>query len=100
MSSNKGSHERSIPPRWVPLERAAAFLGMNTAALRKTLERRATRASDGGTEASLDGVRARKFGRLWRVKFSEAWCGPVSARLMLESGHRESDRNDQKGGLS
>jgi hypothetical protein len=99
MSSNKGN-ERTTPPRWVPLERAAAFLGMNTAALRKAFERRATRASDGGTEASLDGVRARKFGRIWRVKFSEAWCGPVSARLMLESSHRESDRNDQKGNWS
>ena len=98
MSSNKGN-ERTTPPRWVPLERAAAFLGMNTSALRNALERRATRAADGGTEASLDGVRARKFGRLWRVKFSEAWCGPVSAR-MLQSGHRESDRNDQKGNWS
>jgi hypothetical protein len=49
---------------------------MNAAALRKTLERRAVRAADGATEAALDGVRARKFGRLWRVRFSEAWGLP------------------------
>ena len=45
-------------------------------ALRKTLERRAARAPDGATEAALDGVRARKFGRNWRIRFSEAWGGP------------------------
>lgn len=61
---------------WVSIERAAAHLGMGAAALRKALERRAARAADGGTEAALDGVRARKFGRLWRVRFSEAWGLP------------------------
>jgi hypothetical protein len=54
---------------------------MSAAALRKTLERRAVRAGDGATEATLDGVRARKFGRLWRIRFSEAWGSPASARL-------------------
>jgi len=49
---------------------------MNAAALRKTLERRATRGPDGATEANLDGVRARKFGRTWRVRFSDAWGLP------------------------
>ncbi len=61
---------------WLPLERAAAHLSMNAAALRKTLERRATRGPDGATEANLDGVRARKFGRTWRVRFSDAWGLP------------------------
>ncbi|TKC99864.1 hypothetical protein [Polyangium fumosum] len=61
---------------WVPIDRAAAHLGMNVGALRKTLERRAVRAADGVTEASVDGVRARKFGRIWRVRFSEAWGVP------------------------
>jgi hypothetical protein len=96
MSGNQGSQDRNIS-RWVSIERAAAFLGMNASALRKALERRAVRASDGGVEATLDGVRARKLGRLWRVRFSEAWGGPLSARVVLQSGHRESDRNDQKG---
>ncbi|MBK9263136.1 MAG: hypothetical protein IPM54_25445 [Polyangiaceae bacterium] len=61
---------------WLPLERAAAHLSMTVAALRKALERRATRGSDGATEARLDGVRARKFGRIWRVRFSDAWGLP------------------------
>jgi len=61
---------------WVPIERAAAHLGMNAGALRKTLERRAVRGADGVTEASVDGVRARKFGRIWRVRFSAAWGVP------------------------
>jgi len=61
---------------WLPLERAAAHLSMNAAALRKALERRAMRAADGATEASLDGVRARKFGRTWRVRFSDGWGLP------------------------
>lgn len=75
MSSKQGhSHQRQ--GAWLPLERAAAHLSMNAAALRKALERRATRAPDGATEANLDGVRARKFGRIWRVRFSEAWGLP------------------------
>jgi hypothetical protein len=74
MSTKGETHQR--PGTWVPLERAAAHLSMNAAALRKTLERRATRASDGATEANLDGVQARKFGRIWRVRFSEAWGVP------------------------
>lgn len=63
---------------WLTVERAAAYLGMNAGALRKTLERRSTRGPDGVTEAIMDGVRARKFGRLWRVRFSEAWGSPCS----------------------
>ncbi|MDI1484769.1 hypothetical protein [Polyangium sp. y55x31] len=75
MSAKQKEAERAGAP-WVSLDRAAAHLGLNAAQLRKTLERRATRAADGGTEASVDGVRARKFGRLWRVRFSEAWGAP------------------------
>lgn len=61
---------------WVTVDKAAAHLGMNVRALRKAFERRATRASDGGTEASVDGVQARKFGRIWRVRFSASWGVP------------------------
>lgn len=78
--SGKGDRERGSAgaalSQWVSIEKAAAHLGMNAAALRKTLERRAMRVADGATEAALDGVRARKFGRLWRVRFSEAWGLP------------------------
>lgn len=75
MSTKEGT-TKHVQGAWLPLERAAAHLSMNVAALRKALERRATRASDGATEASLDGVRARKFGRIWRVRFSDAWGLP------------------------
>jgi len=78
--SGKGERDRggasAVQIQWVSIDKAAAHLGMNAAALRKTLERRAVRAADGATEAALDGVRARKFGRLWRVRFSEAWGLP------------------------
>jgi len=75
VSKKNGDAKHEYGP-WLPLERAAAHLSMNAAALRKALERRATRAADGATEASLDGVRARKFGRTWRVRFSDAWGLP------------------------
>jgi hypothetical protein len=65
--------------RWMTVRDAAAFLGMTDEALRRALERRAVRAPDGGTEAALDGVRARRFGRTWRVCFSERWvAGPAA----------------------
>lgn len=60
-------------PRWTSVDVAARFLGLTPTGLRKTLERRAIRAPDGGIEAELDGVQARKFGRLWRVRFSTRW---------------------------
>ncbi|MDI3291001.1 hypothetical protein [Polyangium sp. 15x6] len=77
MRGKEGAVDRC---KWVSLEKAASHLGLNAAALRKTLERRALRSADGVTEAALDGVSARKFGRLWRVRFSEAWGVPVSSR--------------------
>jgi hypothetical protein len=64
------------PRCWMAVRAAAAILDMRPEALRRTLERRAVRAPDGGTEASLDGVRARKFGRTWRVLFSDRWLPP------------------------
>jgi len=46
---------------------------MTPEALRKQLERKARRAPDGAIEATLDGVRARKFANRWRVCFGERW---------------------------
>lgn len=62
---------------WVSIVAAAAFLGLSPDRLRKTLERHA-RTVDGTIESSVDGVTARKFGRLWRVRFSVAWTKPGS----------------------
>jgi|GEM_PF-1238737 len=80
LAKQAGERERGAAPAalsaWVSMEKAAVHLGMGAAALRKALERRAVRAADGCTEAALDGIQARKFGRLWRVRFSERWGMP------------------------
>jgi hypothetical protein len=63
------------PLRWYALREAADMLSVSPEALRKQFERRARQASDGGTEAVVDGVRARKFANRWRVSFGEGWHG-------------------------
>jgi hypothetical protein len=60
-------------PRWFTVRDAASALAITPDALRRSLERHATLAHDGGTEAHIDGLRARKFGRLWRVQLGAAW---------------------------
>lgn len=65
----------TVPLRWYALRDAARVLGVSASALRKVLERRAARAADGGVEATVDGVRARKFANRWRISFGEAWTG-------------------------
>jgi hypothetical protein len=63
---------RSVPS-WLPLLAAAQHLGESADSLRKKLERAAVKSADGGVEAELDGLRARKLGRLWKVRLSDAW---------------------------
>jgi hypothetical protein len=77
--------------RWLSVEAAADVLGMTAAALRKSLERRAVRAPDGGVEAEIDGVRARKLGRNWRVLLSQAWTLPLASQSVRAD--RESTRS-------
>lgn len=60
---------------WVSIATAAAFLDLSPDRLRKTVERHA-RKVDGAIESNVDGVVARKFGRLWRVRFSASWTRP------------------------
>lgn len=83
--------------RWTSIETAASTLGLSATALRKALERRARRAADGGTEAEIDGVRARKLGRLWRVSLSAAWGG-LDERLSegVGSSRRGNGRPDEE----
>lgn len=59
--------------RWLSVREAATVLGLAVVSLRRLIERHARRAPDGGIEASLDGVRAKKLGRTWRVQLSSAW---------------------------
>jgi hypothetical protein len=70
---NHTGTERAPLSRWVSVEVGAEVLGMSAEALRKKLERNARVAPDGVVEAEIDGVRARKFGRLWRLTFSARW---------------------------
>ena len=36
-------------------------------------ERASQRSGDGVVEAELDGIKARKLGRLWKVRLSDGW---------------------------
>ena len=64
-------------------------------ALRKQLERHVERAPDGGIEATLDGVRARKFANRWRVCFGSRWTEEVLVGSPSQAGGR-SGRGDPR----
>ena len=85
------------PLRWISLQSAADLLGLTAAALRKSLDRRSVRTSDGGIEAELDGVRGRKLGRLWRVTLSCAWTVPTVTKTRVISASSQSTRDDREG---
>lgn len=58
---------------WVSLARAAQFLGESPESLRKKLVRASRKTADGVVEAEFDGIKARKLGRNWKVRFSSGW---------------------------
>ena len=60
------------------VDAAAAFLGIPPVTLRRTLERNARAAPKGGTIANVDGIAARKLGRLWRVWLDAGWRSPTT----------------------
>jgi len=66
------------PRTWMPVSKAADVLGFAPVSLRRAIERHARRGPDGTTEASFDGVVARKLGRTWRVKLSPRWLGELA----------------------
>lgn len=59
---------------WISVREAAERLGFGVVSLRRLIERNARRAPDGGIEALIDGVRAKKLGRTWRVQLGERWA--------------------------
>jgi hypothetical protein len=69
----------AITSGWVSVDVAAQFLSLAPGRLRRTLERRATRDADGHVVVSMDGIVARKLGRLWRLKFAACWTEPEAA---------------------
>jgi hypothetical protein len=95
---------KSKPPvQWCSLSVAAEVLGMTPGALRKILERNARPGPDGVTEAQVNGVQARKLGRLWRVRLSAVWSDPElaassSPKHTLPSS--QSVRKDREGDRS
>ena len=74
--------------RWLTLHVAAEFLSTTASALRRRFERRARKVADGGIEAHVDGVRARKFGGRWRVQLGAARLSEaaVGARHAMTRG--------------
>jgi len=66
------STDRTAQP-WLPLLTAAEHLGESADSLRKKLERASKRSVDGVVEAELDGITARKLGRLWKLRLSDGW---------------------------
>jgi hypothetical protein len=67
------------PARWMSVDAAAEILGVPVITFRRNLERSARRRADGGVEAHVDGARARKFGRRWRVMLDPDWLEPRRA---------------------
>ncbi len=62
--------------QWVSIIRAAEILGeASPEALRRKFDRASHLSDNGVVEANIDGVRARKFGRIWKVQLSAAWAG-------------------------
>jgi hypothetical protein len=61
---------------WMTVEQAAQFLSLPVVTLRRSLERNARTTQEGATVAQVDGVSARKLGRLWRVWLDRGWLVP------------------------
>jgi hypothetical protein len=80
-SDKSNPTERSAPPSrasWMTVERAAEFLGLPVVTLRRSFERNARVNAEGGTVARVDGITARKIGRLWRVWLDAGWLSPAT----------------------
>ncbi len=69
---------KSPDAAWMSIEEAAGVLRVPTVTFRRAIERSARRTADGSVEARVDGVRARKFGRLWRVWLDPGWTKPAA----------------------
>lgn len=85
---------RALLLRWFALPRAALILDVSASALRRRVERAAELTGEGVLEAHFDGIRARKFGRSWRLLLGAAWLpDPVS---QVERGHRDRARHARR----
>ena len=62
---------------WMTVDQAAAFLQLPCVTLRRSLERNARKLPEGGIASHVDGIAARKVGRLWRVWLDAGWLNPA-----------------------
>ena len=65
---------------WMTVDQAAAFLQLPCVTLRRSLERNARTLPEGGIASYVDGISARKIGRLWRVWLDSGWINPGSPK--------------------
>jgi hypothetical protein len=65
---------------WMTVEQAATFLNLPPVTLRRAFERNARATAEGGTVAQVDGITARKLGRLWRVWLDPGWQTPTALK--------------------
>ncbi len=66
---------------WISIARAAEILDETTETLRKKLQRaKRSVAADGVVEVSIDGIRARRLGRHWKVQLSAGWMEGTSEK--------------------
>lgn len=72
-----GKLDGVVSARWLSVAEAAAILGIPILTLRRTVERNARKCKDGSIEARVDGITARKLGRLWRLALDSAWTKPT-----------------------
>ena len=59
--------------QWFSIRTVATVIGYEPVPLRRLIERHARKGPDGTIEAVVDGLRARKLGRTWRVQLGERW---------------------------
>lgn len=69
----KHASKAPVMDTWMGVAEAASILGMSIVTLRRSIERNAREESDGAVMAHLDGITARKLGRLWRVRLDGKW---------------------------
>jgi len=62
-----------MTPRWISIREAAKLVSYSEVSFRRLIERHARRGVDGTIESSIDGIRARKLGRIWRVQLGKEW---------------------------
>ena len=71
---------------WLSVSQAATILGVREITFRRTLERNSRLQSDGTITANVDGVKARKFQRQWRVVLDRNWLEPTKRQTTGTNG--------------